>query len=160
MYVLKYLMNYKKFRKIFPCLAVCTKDNVGHTGFHWSCSEGHYKVVKLILENSDFGKSGHGKGKTANVEFVSANPTGPLTVGHGRNAVLGDAVSNILEWNGFSVTREYYFNDAGRQMRVLSESVEARYFETLNKPSEFPEDGYQGSYINDIAKEMLSLIHI
>ena len=103
-----------------------------------------------------FAMAGHGKGKTANVEFVSANPTGPLTVGHGRNAVLGDAVSNILEWNGFSVTREYYFNDAGRQMRVLSESVEARYFETLNKPSEFPEDGYQGSYINDIAKEMIS----
>ena len=116
----------------------------------------YYDMLNQILKNSDFGKSGHGKGKTANVEFVSANPTGPLTVGHGRNAVLGDAVSNILEWNGFSVTREYYFNDAGRQMRVLSESVEARYFETLNKPSEFPEDGYQGSYINDIAKEMIS----
>ena len=116
----------------------------------------YYDMLDQILKNSDFGKSGHGKGKTANVEFVSANPTGPLTVGHGRNAVLGDAVSNILEWNGFSVTREYYFNDAGRQMRVLSESVEARYFEMLNKPSEFPEDGYQGSYINDIAKEMIS----
>ena len=116
----------------------------------------YYDMLNQILKNSDFGKSGHGKGKTANVEFVSANRTGPLTVGHGRNAVLGDAVSNILEWNGFSVTREYYFNDAGRQMRVLSESVEARYFETLNKPSEFPEDGYQGSYINDIAKEMIS----
>ena len=116
----------------------------------------YYDMLDQILKNSDFGKSGHGKGKTANIEFVSANPTGPLTVGHGRNAVLGDAVSNILEWNGFSVTREYYFNDAGRQMRVLSESVEARYFETLNKPSEFPEDGYQGSYINDIAKEMIS----
>ena len=116
----------------------------------------YYDMLNQILKNSDFGKSGHGKGKTANVEFVSTNPTGPLTVGHGRNAVLGDAVSNILEWNGFSVTREYYFNDAGRQMRVLSESVEARYFETLNKPSEFPEDGYQGSYINDIAKEMIS----
>ena len=116
----------------------------------------YHDMLNQILKNSDFGKSGHGKGKTANVEFVSANPTGPLTVGHGRNAVLGDAVSNILEWNGFSVTREYYFNDAGRQMRVLSESVEARYFETLNKPSEFPEDGYQGSYINDIAKEMIS----
>ena len=116
----------------------------------------YYDMLDQILKNSDFGKSGHGKGKTANVEFVSANPTGPLTVGHGRNAVLGDAVSNILEWNGFSVTREYYFNDAGRQMRVLSESVEARYFETLNKSSEFPEDGYQGSYINDIAKEMIS----
>ncbi|MEC8704068.1 MAG: arginine--tRNA ligase, partial [Candidatus Neomarinimicrobiota bacterium] len=86
----------------------------------------YYDMLDQILKNSDFGKSGHGKGKTANVEFVSANPTGPLTVGHGRNAVLGDAVSNILEWNGFSVTREYYFNDAGRQMRVLSESVEAR----------------------------------
>ena len=75
-------------------------------------------------------------GKKANVEFVSANPTGPLTVGHGRNAVLGDVVCNILEWNGYSVTREYYFNDAGRQMRILSKSVAARYLEKLGKSFE------------------------
>jgi len=86
---------------------------------------------------------------------VSANPTGPLTVGHGRNAVLGDTVSNILEWQGFDVVREYYFNDAGRQMRILGQSVEARYFEILGKVSEFPEDGYQGTYIREIAQTIL-----
>ena len=98
--------------------------------------------VQIILDNADtFGRGNRGVGKTANVEFVSANPTGPLTVGHGRNAVLGDTVSNILEWQGFDVVREYYFNDAGRQMRILGQSVEARYFEILGKVSEFPKMG-------------------
>ena len=112
--------------------------------------------VKTILDAGDsFGKGSHGDGKTANVEFVSANPTGPLTVGHGRNAVLGDTVSSILEWHGFEVTREYYFNDAGRQMRILGQSVEARYFEILGQDVEFPQEGYQGSYIKDIAQSIM-----
>ena len=103
---------------------------------------------------SKFGRSSIGKGKKVNVEFVSANPTGPLTVGHGRNAVIGDTVSNILKWNGFNVTREYYFNNAGRQMRILGESVKARYLELSENNNEFPEDGYHGNYIKDIAKEI------
>ena len=112
--------------------------------------------VEIILNDTDaFGRGNQGVGKTANVEFVSANPTGPLTVGHGRNAVLGDTVSNILEWQGFDVVREYYFNDAGRQMRILGQSVEARYFEILGKVSEFPEEGYQGTYIREIAQTIL-----
>ena len=115
----------------------------------------YYKILNDILNDNDFGKSNVGQNKTANVEFVSANPTGPLTVGHGRNAILGDIVSNILEWNRFKVTREYYFNNAGRQMRILSKSVEARYFERLDKPFDFPEDGYEGQYINDIALEII-----
>ena len=115
----------------------------------------YYKILNDILNDNDFGKSNVGQNKTANVEFVSANPTGPLTVGHGRNAILGDVVSNILEWNRFKVTREYYFNNAGRQMRILSKSVEARYFERLDKPFDFPEDGYEGQYINDIAEEII-----
>ena len=115
----------------------------------------YYKILNDILNDNDFGKSNVGQNKTANVEFVSANPTGPLTVGHGRNAILGDVVSNILEWNRFKVTREYYFNNAGRQMRILSKSVEARYFERLDKPFDFPEDGYEGQYINDIAQEII-----
>jgi len=113
------------------------------------------KVKTILDEDDSFGKSGLGAKKTANVEFVSANPTGPLTVGHGRNAVLGDTVSNILEWQGFDVTREYYFNDAGRQMRILGQSVEARYFEILGKEFEFPDDGYKGTYIKDIAQTIL-----
>ena len=111
--------------------------------------------LKLIIKNQEnFGKNFKGKGKSANVEFVSANPTGPLTVGHGRNAVIGDTVSNILEWHDYNVTREYYYNDAGKQMRTLGQSVESRYFEYVKKPFEFPSGGYQGEYIIEIAKNI------
>jgi len=102
----------------------------------------------------DFDKSKKYAGKKANVEFVSANPTGPLTVGHGRNAVIGDTVANLLEWIGYEVDREYYFNDAGRQMRVLGDSVRIRYLNLLGNNLEFPEDYYQGEYIVDIAKRI------
>ncbi len=112
-------------------------------------------IATILETGNSFGQGSEGKGKTANVEFVSANPTGPLTVGHGRNAVLGDTVSSILEWQGFEVTREYYFNDAGRQMRILGQSVEARYFEILGKEFEFPDDGYEGSYIKEIAQSII-----
>jgi len=120
---------------------------IGNTYYH--------QVLSEILENEQYGRGKSGKGLTANVEFVSANPTGPLTVGHGRNAVLGDTVANILEWNGYNVTREYYFNDAGRQMRILGQSVEARYFEILGKDYFFPDDGYEGNYIKSIAQTVL-----
>ena len=111
--------------------------------------------LKLIIKDKEsFGKDFKGKGKSANVEFVSANPTGPLTVGHGRNAVIGDTVSNILEWHDYNVTREYYYNDAGKQMWTLGQSVESRYFEYVKKPFEFPNDGYQGEYIIEIAKNI------
>ncbi|MBC8322193.1 MAG: arginine--tRNA ligase [Candidatus Marinimicrobia bacterium] len=112
-------------------------------------------VSEIIKAGNTFGQSDTGKNKTANVEFVSANPTGPLTIGHGRNAVIGDTVANILENHGYNVTREYYFNDAGRQMRLLGQSVEARYFELLGKEIEFPEDGYEGNYIKEIAQNIL-----
>ena len=135
-----------------------SKITVTPPGFiNFKIDESFYqsKVKTILDENDSFGKGGLGAKKTANVEFVSANPTGPLTVGHGRNAVLGDTVSNILEWQGFNVTREYYFNDAGRQMRILGQSVEARYFEILGKKFEFPDDGYKGTYIKDIAQTIL-----
>ena len=97
-------------------------------------------MIKTIITNgSDHGRTETGSGKKANVEFVSANPTGPLTVGHGRQAVLGDCIARILQWNSYDVTKEYYYNNAGRQMRILGQSVEARYFNT-----ELPSDGYQG----------------
>lgn len=114
-----------------------------------------YTELESILDNGiDFGKSKSDAGKKVLVEFVSANPTGPLTVGHGRNAVLGDTVARLLEWTGAEVDREYYFNDAGRQMRVLGQSVQARYLQELGKESVFPEGGYEGEYIRDIAKEL------
>ena len=111
------------------------------------------KVIKSILEQKEnYGRVDKYKGKKANVEFVSANPTGPLTVGHGRNAVIGDTVANMLESIGYEVDREYYFNNAGRQMRVLGDSVKQRYLQLLGDKIDFPEDYYQGEYIKDIAK--------
>lgn len=115
----------------------------------------YYNILNEIIDNNKYGRGKSGENKTANVEFVSANPTGPLTIGHGRNAVLGDCIANILEWNGFNVTREYYYNDAGRQMRILGQSVEARYFELLDKEFKFPDDGYEGDYIIEIAKSII-----
>jgi len=97
-----------------------------------------------------------GAGLRVMVEFVSANPTGPLTVGHGRNAVLGDTIARLLETTGHEVTREYYFNNAGRQMKLLGESVRARYAELLGREVEFPEGGYQGAYIVDIAQALVA----
>ncbi|RKY93184.1 MAG: arginine--tRNA ligase [Ignavibacteriae bacterium] len=113
------------------------------------------QIVNRILEKGvKFGRSEKQSGKKANVEFVSANPTGPLTVGHGRGAVIGDTVANLLEWIGYEVEREYYFNDAGRQMRVLGDSVKLRYLELLGEKINFPEDYYQGEYIIEAAKKL------
>ncbi|HAZ62968.1 MAG TPA: arginine--tRNA ligase [Armatimonadetes bacterium] len=108
-------------------------------------------VARVVAADDDWGRLTLGTGQSVNVEFVSANPTGPLTVGHGRNAVLGDVVARLHEWAGYKVTREYYFNNAGRQMHLLGESVRARYRELLGAPLELPEGGYQGGYIADIA---------
>ena len=113
-----------------------------------------HQQLHHILKNESFGKSARLDGKTYMVEFVSANPTGPLTVGHGRNAVLGDTVARLYEWAGADVTREYYFNNAGRQMRVLGASVHARYAQELGLDVPLPEGGYEGEYIADIAHNL------
>ena len=111
-------------------------------------------LLKIIKKADDYGKNTTGKNQKVLVEFVSANPTGPLTVGHGRGAIIGDVISNIFKWNGYDVDREYYYNNAGRQMRILGESVKSRYLEIINENSIFPEDGYHGEYIKDIAKKL------
>jgi len=111
-------------------------------------------VNDILMAKDKYGKSDKYKGKRADVEFVSANPTGPLTVGHGRNAIVGDTVANLLEWVGYQVDREYYFNNAGRQMRVLGDSVKFRYLELLGKNIDFPSDYYQGEYISEIAEQL------
>ena len=110
---------------------------------------------EIVRKGEAFGRSDLGRKKHANVEFVSANPTGPLTVAHGRGAAIGDTVANVLARAGYEVTREYYFNDAGNQMRMLARSVEARYRELLGQETTFPEEGYQGEYIFDIARQMV-----
>ena len=112
------------------------------------------RLVSILKSGNEFGKSNIGNNKKALIEFVSANPTGPLTIGHGRGAIIGEFASNILDWNGFTVEREYYFNNAGRQMRKLAESVQSKYLDTFNIKNDFPEDGYQGEYISTIAQEM------
>lgn len=113
-------------------------------------------VLKEIEESgSAYGRSDVGKGTKVNVEFCSANPTGHLHLGHARGSAVGDALCNILEAAGYTVTREYYINDAGNQMNMLALSLEARYFEALGQPADFPEDGYRGQEIIDIAQELV-----
>ena len=112
-------------------------------------------IPTIIREGEAFGKSSVGQNRRVMVEFVSANPTGPLSIGHGRQAILGDSIARLLEATGHDVYREYYFNDAGRQMRVLGESTRARYLELLGEKFDFPEDGYQGEYIVDIARTLV-----
>jgi arginyl-tRNA synthetase len=147
----------------------------------WLSGDRWRDVLQQVLSSKGaFGSSDLGKNRRVQVEFVSANPTGPLSVGHGRGAVLGDCIARLLDATGFDVTREYYFNNGGRQMRVLGESVRARYLELLGlaapPPSDalrdkdlpwpeevdglpvlFPRDGYQGAYVRDIARTLESL---
>jgi arginyl-tRNA synthetase len=112
-------------------------------------------LIPIAQQQENFGLSDLGAGKKVMVEFVSANPTGPLSVGHGRNAILGDSIARLLSAVGYKVTREYYFNNAGRQMRVLGASLKARYLERLGLANTFPEDGYQGEYLYEIAQTLI-----
>jgi arginyl-tRNA synthetase len=106
----------------------------------------------IVAANEEYGRSDSGAGRVVNVEFVSANPTGPLHVGHGRQAALGDAISTLLEYTGWSVSREFYYNDAGVQIDNLAASVEARLGELAGKPTAIPEGGYHGEYIRELAE--------
>jgi arginyl-tRNA synthetase len=115
-----------------------------------------HPVVDQVLEaDTRYGASDLGKGMPVQVEFVSANPTGPLHVGHGRGAAVGDAVGNILAFAGFRVSKEYYINDSGRQIRTLGTSVWFRVQELAGRPVDFPEDCYKGDYIKDLARQVL-----
>ncbi len=113
------------------------------------------ETVKNAIEKGDgYGRSNIGGGRRIQVEFVSANPTGPLHMGHGRGAAVGDITASLLDFAGYNVEREYYINDAGLQMELLGKSAQARYFEALGRAEEapMPEDGYHGDYMSDIAK--------
>jgi arginyl-tRNA synthetase len=113
------------------------------------------QLEELVRTGDSYGRSALGRGRKVQVEFVSANPTGPLTVGHGRGAVFGNTIARMLEWTGHEVEREYYFNNAGRQMRILGDSVRHRYLELLGDQEQFPDDYYQGEYIRDIARHLV-----
>jgi len=114
-------------------------------------------VLPLVLaQGADYGRNKAGRGRPVNVEFVSANPTGPLHVGHGRQAALGDAIAALLEWTGWRVTREFYYNDAGAQIVNLALSVQARIAELRGRAVDIPPGGYHGEYIRDIAERYVA----
>ncbi len=134
---------------------VISKVEIAGAGFINFFVSGNYfkKIIPEILtEKNNYGRSEIFKNKTANLEWVSANPTGLLHAGHGRQVCLGKALANLLEWTGYKVTREYYYNDAGNQMSVMAKSVYARYMQIFEPEFQFPEDGYAGDYIKDIAE--------
>ena len=109
----------------------------------------------LVERGADYGRSDAGEGRSVMVEFVSANPTGPLHIGHGRQAALGDAVAELLDRAGWKVYREFYYNDAGEQIARLTRSVWARYQQALGESVEFPDDGYHGDYVVDLARQLV-----
>jgi arginyl-tRNA synthetase len=114
------------------------------------------QVDRILKEGEFFGNNDMGQGKKVQVEFVSINPTGPLHVGHGRGAILGSTLVNILSASGYNVEREYYFNDAGNQMDIFKRSLYARYLQSLELKAEVPENGYMGNYMIDLAKEIIA----
>jgi arginyl-tRNA synthetase len=126
----------------------------GFINFHFTVRFYLEQTAAILLRGAEYGRSASTNPTRTQVEFVSANPTGPLTVGHGRGAVYGDTVARLLERTGHEVTREYYFNNAGRQMRILGDSVRLRYLELLGDRIDFPEDYYQGEYIREIARHL------
>ncbi|MDR2244934.1 MAG: arginine--tRNA ligase, partial [Burkholderiales bacterium] len=118
--------------------------------------EARASIIRRALdEGARFGHGKGGCGQRVIIEFVSANPTGPLHVGHGRQAALGDAIANLLSAQGFDVSREFYYNDAGQQIHNLALSVQARAREWRGETVAFPEDGYHGEYIREIARNFL-----
>jgi arginyl-tRNA synthetase len=110
----------------------------------------------ILAAGTGYGKSDVGRGAKVNVEFVSANPTGPLHVGHGRGAALGDGIAALLEWTGWAVMREFYVNDAGTQIEKLARSLWARVQQLAGRPAEIPEGGYQGEYLKELAEGILA----
>src|SRR5262245_22051769 len=115
-----------------------------------------HQIDYVLAEGPRYADQDLGAWRRAQVEFVSANPTGRLTAGHARNAVLGDTLANVLAATGWQVTREYYFNDGGLQMKNLAESVRLRARQELGQPVEFPAGYYQGYYIGEIARDLLA----
>ncbi len=113
-------------------------------------------VPRILSAGKDYGRSTLGQGRRVQVEFVSANPTGPLHIGHGRGAAVGDTLARLLAFAGYEVVREYYINDRGRQMEILGRSVWLRARELSGEKVEFPEDHYRGEYIRELARKLLS----
>lgn len=127
----------------------------GFLNFRLSTDQVTSLLMNIIEAEEVYGSSDEGGGESIMVEFVSANPTGPLHLGHGRQGTIGDAIASLLEWTGWVVTREYYYNDAGTQIDRLAESVWARYQQLFGEDAQLPEGGYQGAYVSEIASELV-----
>jgi arginyl-tRNA synthetase len=128
----------------------------GFINFHLSAQAYARELGRIHAQGSAYGESGLGGGERVLVEFVSANPTGPLHVGHGRQAAYGSTLANLLTAVGYSVAREYYINDAGRQMDILAVSTWVRYLEACGEQLPFPENGYRGDYVRPLAQQLLA----
>ena len=130
------------------------KADIAGPGFiNFTITAQHWQkfLADILVLGTDFGRSAMGAGQKVLVEFVSANPTGPLHLGHGRGAALGDTLCRILSFCGFDVSREFYINDAGRQVRLLGESIWSRWKQQSDPGVPFPENGYHGEYIRELA---------
>jgi arginyl-tRNA synthetase len=137
-------------------LAEVTIAGPGFINFRFAGSALGQALAQILDEGDRYGRSATGAGIKVNVEFVSANPTGPLHVGHGRGAVLGDAIASLLEATGHEVAREFYVNDAGVQIQRLAESLRARVLQAAGKDGVIPENGYHGAYLQELATQMLA----
>lgn len=149
----------EKLVAAMPANALVEKIEIagpGFINFFLGAGAHHAELGRSFAEGDAYGRSDSGKGVTAGVEFVSANPTGPLHVGHGRNAVLGDCLARLLEATGWQVKREFYYNDAGVQIHNLAISVQARVRGLAPDDAGWPEDGYRGDYIADVARAYLA----
>ncbi|MEQ9569020.1 MAG: arginine--tRNA ligase, partial [Longimicrobiales bacterium] len=124
----------------------------GFLNFRLSTGAVASELADIVAADEAWGRSDDGEGRPIVVEWVSANPTGPLHAGHGRQAALGDAVCTLLEWTGWAVHREFYYNDSGKQMERLAESVRARYRQTFGDEAPLPEEGYRGDYVAEVAQ--------
>ncbi len=128
----------------------------GFINFFLAADASQSQVRRILEQGARYGRSALGAGRTVGVEFVSANPTGPLHVGHGRNAALGDCVARLLDASGWDVKREFYYNDAGVQIANLAVSTQARARGLAPGDAGWPQDGYRGDYIADVAKAYLA----
>lgn len=146
-----------RLQEISPFIEHCEAKGPGFCNVFFAPSFWHSVIQETENGQEEYGKSDEGRDKKVLVEFVSANPTGPLHIGHGRGAAVGDSLAKLLRTQGYQVDTEYYVNDAGRQMRLLGLSVWLRARELRNLPVTFPEQYYKGSYIIDIARDLLDI---
>ncbi len=153
--IAKDIIDFVKDKAIFEKIEIA---GPGFINFTFSKEYLYSEIINLLRYKEKFLREDIGKGKKMQIEFVSANPTGPLHLGHGRGAATGTALSNLLKAAGYNVEREYYINDAGKQVKLLGLSVFSRYKQLLGFEHPFPEEGYKGGYVEEIAQEIINKV--